>query len=49
VVGKPIIDEALAQGGFWTEVFDPDLGQKEWHIAPNDLAMLYLMPQVLQP
>ena len=47
VVGKPIIDAAISQGGFWTEVFDPLLAEKEWHNAPDDLAMLHLIPQVL--
>jgi hypothetical protein len=47
-VGKPLIDEALARGGFWTQIFDPDLAGKHWQTNPDALAILYLLPDVLQ-
>lgn len=47
VIGKPLIDEAIAHGGFWTEIFEPDLAQSRSEIGPNELTMLYLLPQVL--
>jgi hypothetical protein len=47
-VGEPIIREALAEGGFWTEIFDPDLTAKQWHAAPDHLAILHLLPHVLE-
>ena len=45
-VGKPFIDEALAQGGFWTEVFDPDLARDQWLRAADEIAILYMLPGV---
>lgn len=48
MVGKPIIDEALAQGGFWTKIFDPDRAKENWQAAPDDLAILHLLPHLLQ-
>jgi len=30
MVGKPIIDDALDQGGFWTMIFDPDRVKENW-------------------
>jgi len=48
VVGKSIIDAALAHGGFWEEVFDSALAESQWHTAPDELTMLYLLPQALQ-
>jgi len=47
-VGRPIIEEALGQGGFWTEIFDRDAAEKQWPVAPDELAMLYLLPDALQ-
>jgi hypothetical protein len=47
-VGEPIIREALAEGGFWTEIFDPDLAKQQWHVAPDHLAILHLLPHVLE-
>jgi len=46
-IGAPIIREALAEGGFWTEIFDPDLTEQQWHTAPDHLAIVHLLPQVL--
>ncbi len=47
-VGKPIIDDAIACGGFWTEVFDPDLIKKDWLSVADDIVMLHLLPEILQ-
>ena len=47
-VGRPIIQEALAECGFWTEIFDPDVAERQWPAAPDELAMLYLLPDALQ-
>lgn len=46
--GRPLIDEALAQEGFWTEVFDPELARTHWRAAPDILAILHLLPSVIQ-
>ena len=46
-VGKPIIEEALSQGGLWTKIFDPDKTIRKWQSAPDDLAILYLLQNVL--
>ena len=47
-VGKPLIDEALAQEGFWTEIFDPALVTRHWQANPDIIALLHLLPKVLQ-
>ncbi|MFQ5783917.1 MAG: hypothetical protein ACE5H8_03735 [Alphaproteobacteria bacterium] len=47
MVGKPIIDEALAKDGLWTEIFDPDLARAGWATAADEIAMLHLIPQAL--
>ena len=47
-VGEPIIHEALARGGFWTEIFDPDMAEKWWQAAPDDLAIVHLLPEMLR-
>lgn len=46
--GKPLIDEALTAGGFWTEVFDPDLAARHWRAQPDALAVLHLLPSACQ-
>jgi len=46
-VGMPIIHDALAEGGFWTEVFDPKVAEEQWLTAPDQLAIVHLLPQVL--
>ncbi|MEO5590713.1 MAG: hypothetical protein ABIS03_14080 [Gemmatimonadaceae bacterium] len=47
-IGKPLIEDGLAHGGLWTEVFDPDIARREWKKAPDELAVVLLLPQVLQ-
>ncbi len=42
--GAPLIEDALREGGFWTEVFDPDLARRHAFDAPDELAMLALLP-----
>ncbi|MGE3174421.1 MAG: hypothetical protein AB7O97_17455 [Planctomycetota bacterium] len=47
-VAYPLIDEALEQGGFWTEIFDPDLARAHWldKKSGGDLiALLHLIPE----
>ncbi len=46
-VGRPLIDEALAHGGFWTDVFDPDLAARLWTANPDLLAILDLLPRAI--
>jgi hypothetical protein len=46
-VGRPILEEALAVGGWWTEVFEPDLAADHWREAPDELAILHLLPRAL--
>ncbi|NIR43221.1 MAG: hypothetical protein GWN99_04725 [Gemmatimonadetes bacterium] len=45
---RPIIDECLRDDGFWTELFDPDLVRDRWEAAPQELAITYLLPHVLE-
>ena len=49
-VGLPLIQEALDQGGFWTDVFDPtgvdDEGWR-WRSRPDAVVILHLLPGVL--
>lgn len=47
-VGAPIIREALAEGGFWTELFDPELAKEQWETAPDRLAMVHLLSKALE-
>jgi len=47
-VGQPIIREAFAQGGFWTEIYDPDLAKEHWHAAGDELAIAHLLPGVVE-
>ena len=47
-VGAPIIREALDEGGFWTEVFDPELAEQQWQASPDILAVLHLLPLMIQ-
>ena len=47
-VAKPLIDECLDQEGFWTEIFEPDLAKEHSNSAPDELAITYLLPEVLQ-
>lgn len=47
-VGQPIIREALAEGGFWSEIFDPELTEQQWQASPDVLAVMHLLPLVLQ-
>ena len=46
-VGNPLIHEALARGGFWTEVLDPDAVAKQWQTAPDELMMLSVLSDVM--
>lgn len=45
--GKPLLDEALAEGGFWTELFDPDHELTGHHKRADDLVLAHLLPRVL--
>jgi len=47
-VGKPLLDEAFAHGGLWTEIFDPDLAKQHWPASPDALAVIYMLPHVLE-
>ncbi len=47
-VGRPIIDELLAQGGWWTEVFDPSLAAERWQAAPDELAVISLLAEFFE-
>jgi hypothetical protein len=45
--GSALVVEALAEGGFWTEVLDPDRAREEWRAATDELIMLHLLPRAL--
>ena len=49
-VGLPLLEEAFAQGGFWTEIFDADRARTAWDehkTGPDALAIAHLLPRVL--
>ena len=49
-VGKPLLQEAFDQGGFWTELFDPDRARAEWDSFKSGadvLVIAHVLPQVL--
>jgi hypothetical protein len=46
-VGFPIIREALTRGGFWTEIFDVDIVSKKWQEAPDQVAILHLLSEMI--
>jgi hypothetical protein len=49
-VGKPLLDEAFEQGGFWTELFDPPRARAQWNAFKSGadvIAIAHLLPQVL--
>ena len=46
-VGRPLIREALAGGGFWTEVLDPELTSQRWQTDPDVLPILHALPDTL--
>jgi hypothetical protein len=49
-VGKPLVKQALADGGFWTEVFDPERARATWSdtkSGPDIVLLAWLLPQVL--
>ncbi|MGE3172573.1 MAG: hypothetical protein AB7O97_08080 [Planctomycetota bacterium] len=51
VVGRPLIDAALREGGFWTELFDPDRARARWQdfkYGPDLLALMHLLPRAVE-
>ncbi|MCX7011939.1 MAG: hypothetical protein NTW86_05125 [Candidatus Sumerlaeota bacterium] len=46
IVGQPLLQEAFRDGGFWTQVFDPDRARASWTEAPDDLAILHILSAV---
>jgi hypothetical protein len=49
-VGLPLLEEAFARGGFWTELFDPEQARASWkeHKGGADvIAIAHLLPGVL--
>ena len=48
-IGKPVIEQAFDEGGWWTEVFDPALARETWGQAPDVFAIAYLLPPALAP
>lgn len=46
-VGAPIIEQALAEPGWWTELFDPASARRKWQEAPDELAIAYLLPEAM--
>lgn len=48
----PLVEEAFAQGGLWTEIFDPDLARQHWLEAKTGgdlIALLHVLPGVVAP
>jgi len=49
-VGQPLLEEAFQQGGFWTEVFEPDAARDGWARSGSTadaIAVAHLLPAVL--
>ena len=46
-VARPLITEGLKTGGFWTQLFDPDLASEHWREAPDELAIALMLSQLL--
>ncbi len=49
-VGKPLLDEAFDQGGFWTQLFEPDQARAEWNTFKSGadvIVIAHVLPQVL--
>jgi hypothetical protein len=49
-VGRPLVEEALAAGGFWTEIFDPELAGEHWLDAKTGgdlISIAHLLPKVV--
>ena len=52
-VGEKLMADALARGGFWTELFDPDQVRQSWAEAPgktspDPLAIAHVLPKALK-
>jgi hypothetical protein len=45
-VGRPLLDEAIAAGGFWTQLFDPDAAPDQT-VVPDLIPIVYLLPLIL--
>jgi hypothetical protein len=48
VAAEPLVREALAQGGTWTEILAPDLVAEHWRAAPDRVAMAHLLDQTVR-
>jgi hypothetical protein len=46
-VGRPILSEALAAAGWWSEIFDPKLTHDSWAKEPDELAVICLLPEAI--
>jgi hypothetical protein len=46
-VGPALVRDALSRGGLWTDFFDPDLVSKQWLTAPEPLAIVSLLGDVI--
>ena len=46
-VGAPLISEALAGNGFLERVFDVDSARSKWKSAPDEIAIVHLLPEAL--
>jgi len=50
-VGRPLLDEAFAEGGFWTQIFDPDTAREEYSkfkYGADVLVVAHLLSTVLR-
>jgi hypothetical protein len=46
-VAQPVLADALARDGFWTEIFDPPAARRDWRHEPDELAVVCLLPEAL--
>jgi hypothetical protein len=48
LVGKRLIDEAVSDTGFLSQVFDIDVARRRWDASPDIIAIVYLLTRTLQ-
>jgi hypothetical protein len=47
-VAEPIVQEALADGGTWTQILSSDLVAADWRAAPDHVAIAHLLDEAVE-
>ncbi|MCE5231094.1 hypothetical protein LLG95_16070 [bacterium] len=45
-VGRPLVERAMKEGGFWTEVFDPQPTVAGWEEGPDDTVVMAILERI---